>query len=211
MRLSTLIVCCLMAGFGTVAPPAAGQGNYDTILLNGIQVGAQIFPMIYIGEVEILGNYTNPQRKAELSRLRYNVLKVYPYAVTAAYVLNTVDNEMAARRKKRDRKEYLKSIEKEMNNRFKGELKDLSITQGKILVKLINRQTGRDCYSVIKDLKGGLNARIFQTTAFFFDNNLKQQYDPYGQDKDIELIVQEIESKSYYKHLYQLPQNRRPN
>jgi hypothetical protein len=210
MRLSTLIVCFLMAGFGTAAP-AAGQGNYDTILLNGIQVGPQIFPMVYIGEVEILGNYTNPQRKAELSRLRYNVLKVYPYAVTAAYVLNTVDSEMAVRRKKRDRKEYLKSIEKEMNNRFKGELKDLSITQGKILVKLINRQTGRDCYSVIKDLKGGLNARIFQTTAFFFDNNLKQQYDPYGQDKDIELIVQEIESKSYYKHLYQLQQNKRPN
>jgi hypothetical protein len=94
-----------------------------------------------------------------------------------------------------------------MNDKFKDQLKNLSMTQGQILVKLINRQTGRDCYSVIKEIKGGLNARIYQTAAYFFDNDLKAQYDPYGKDRDIEMIVQEIESKNYYQ--YQMAQQRK--
>lgn len=97
--------------------------------------------------------------------------------------------------KKRDKKAYLKATERELNARFKDELKNLTVTQGKILVKLINRQTGRDCYEVIKNLKGGLNARMYQTVAFFFDNDLKEQYDPYHADSDIEYIVRQIEAK----------------
>jgi len=158
-----------------------------------------------------LGLHGDPKRKAELARLRYNVFKVYPYAVTAAFVLDKVEKETAIRTKRRDRKQYLKSVEAEMNAKFKDELKNLSMTQGQILVKLINRQTGRDCYSVIKEIKGGLNARIYQTAAYFFDNNLKKQYDPYGVDKDIEMIVQEIESKNYYQYQYQMQQKKLAN
>jgi hypothetical protein len=206
LKTGTFLLVLLLTGFRTFA-----QGANDTILLGGIKVGNEIFGMVFIDEVEILGNYTNPQRKAELNRLRYNVYKVYPYAITAAFVLNKVDKEMALRSKKKDRKQYLKSIEKEMSAKFKNELKNLSTTQGQILVKLINRQTGRDCYSVIKDIKGGLNARIYQTAAFFFDNDLKSQYDPYGKDKDIEMIVQEIEAKNYHQYQYQLQQKRLSN
>jgi hypothetical protein len=174
-------------------------GPDDTILLGGLVVNQDTFPIVYLHEVEVT-DYMDPQRRADMARLRYNVYKVYPYAITAAYVLNRVDQEMAIRTKRKDRKRFLKEEEKELKERFKGELKNLTITQGKILVKLINRETGRDCYDVIKQLKGGLNARIYQTTAFFFDNNLKEQYDPYGEDKDIEKIVREIESKSYIQH-----------
>lgn len=187
------------------------QGVNDTILLGGIQVGNEIFGMIFIDEVEITGQFTDPKRKEELRRLRYNVYKVYPYAITAAFILDKVDKEMAVRTKKKDRKQYLKQVEKEMNAKFKDELKNLSMTQGQILVKLINRQTGRDCYSVIKEIKGGLNARIYQTAAFFFDNDLKAQYDPYQKDKDIEMIVQEIETKNYYQYQYMLQQKRLAN
>lgn len=188
-----------------------GQGVNDTILLGGLRVGNEVYAMVFINEVEILSTYMDPKRKAELARLRYNVFKVYPYAVTAAYILDKVEKETAIRTKKRDRKQYLKSVEKEMNARFKDELKNLSMNQGKILVKLINRQTGRDCYSVIKEVKGGLNARIYQTAAFFFDNDLKKQYDPFGTDKDIEMIVKEIEAKNYYQYQYQLQQKRLAN
>lgn len=189
----------------------AQHSTNDTIRLGGIQVGNEVCPMIFIDEVEITGAYTDPKRREEMRRLRYNVYKVYPYAVTAAFVLDKVDKETAIRTKRKDRKQYLKQVEKEMNVRFKDELKNLSMTQGQILVKLINRQTGRDCYSVIKEIKGGLNARIYQTAAFFFDNNLKAQYDPYGKDKDIETIVQEIESKNYYQYQYMLQQKRMAN
>lgn len=174
----------------------AQKGKYDTILLGGVVYGNDTLPVIYMQDVNVYDKLS-PERREQLRILRYNVYKVYPYAITAAFVLNKVDNEIDIRTKKRDRKHYLKEVEKEMNQRFKGELKNLSITQGKILVKLINRQTGRDVYDIIKDVKGGFNARIYQTTAFFFDNNLKNQYDPYGEDKDIEMIVKEIEGNQY--------------
>ncbi len=94
-------------------------------------------------------------------------------------------------------------MDKELNLKYKDELKDLTITQGQILVKLINRETGRDAYSLIKELKGGFNARMYQTAFGFIDNNLKTQYDPYGVDKDIEMIVSELEKK-YTQHAIQL-------
>jgi hypothetical protein len=184
------------------------QGKNDTILLGAVQVGDAVYGMVFIPDIEIAAAYMDPKKREEMRRLRYNVYKVYPYAVTAAFVLNKVDKETAIRTKRRDRKQYLKRVEQEMNSKFKDELKNLSMTQGQILVKLINRQTGRDCYSVIKEIKGGLNARIYQTAAFFFDNNLKAQYDPYNKDKDIETIVQEIESKNYYQYQFQQQQKR---
>lgn len=205
VKIAFLSFSCFMAqGMSAFS----NTGKYDTILLGGIVVGQDTFSMAFIPEVFVYG-YMSPERRAALARLRYNVLKVYPYAITAAYVLNKVDKEMAIRGKKKDKKKYLKITEKEMNERFKDELKNLTITQGKILVKLINRETGQDCYELIKQLKGGLNARIYQTTAFFFDNNLKQQYDPYGEDRDIEMIVQEIEAKNYSLYQKQLTQKNR--
>lgn len=197
--------------FSLWAPALQAQGVNDTIMLGAVQVGQEIFPMVFIPDVAINAAYLDPKKRDEMRRLRYNVYKVYPYAVTAAFILDKVDKETAVRTKKRDRKQYLKKVEQEMNAKFKDELKNLSMTQGQILVKLINRQTGRDCYSVIKEIKGGLNARIYQTAAFFFDNDLKAQYDPYNKDKDIEMIVQEIESKNYYQYQYQQQQKRLAN
>jgi hypothetical protein len=184
----------------------AQKGKNDTILLDAVKIGPDLFGMVYVQEVNVTTTYLDPKKRDEIRRLRFNVYKVYPYAVTAAFVLDKVDKETALRTKKRDKKAYLKQVEKEMSDKFKDQLKNLSITQGQILVKLINRQTGRDCYSVIKEVKGGLNARIYQTAAFFFDNDLKAQYDPYGKDKEIEMIVQEIESRNYYQYQMQMAQ-----
>lgn len=190
---------------------SGAQGKNDTIMLGAVAVGGQLYGMVFIEDVEIRAAYMDPKKRDEMRRLRYNIYKVYPYAVTAAFVLDKVDRETATRTKKRDRKEYLKKIEQEMNAKFKDELKNLSMTQGQLLVKLINRQTGRDCYSVIKEVKGGLNARIYQTAAFFFKNDLKAQYDPYNADKDIETIVQEIEQKNYYQYQFLQQQKRLAN
>jgi len=176
-------------------------------MVGGIVVGRDTFPYSYLPMVFVEGKL-DPQQRAYWDNLRYNVAKVYPYAVTAAYVLKKVDEELDIRTKKKNRKKYIKTTQKALNDRFKDELKNLTITQGKILVKLINRETGRDCYDVIKELRGGLNARMFQTMAFLFDNNLKEQYDPYGKDKDIETIVQEIEAKNYFKYQSQALEQR---
>ncbi|HLS71556.1 MAG TPA: DUF4294 domain-containing protein [Chitinophagaceae bacterium] len=170
--------------------------SYDTILVSMTVVDGDTMPIRYLNMVNVR-EYLDPQREAELRQLRYNVMKVYPYALMAADVLQRVDDRLSVMSKKRDKKQYIKETQKALSDQFKDELKSLTMTQGKILVKLINRETGRDTYDVIKQLKGGLNARMYQTTAFFFSNNLKAAYDPFGEDEDIEMILEDIEP--YFK------------
>ncbi|HZH87591.1 MAG TPA: DUF4294 domain-containing protein [Chitinophagaceae bacterium] len=170
--------------------------SFDTLIVSGIVVSGDTLPFRFLNSVPIYGEI-DPQRAAELQRLRYNIMKVYPYVLIAADVLQKVDDELITIDKRRDRRRYIKKAEEALSEQFKEELKNLTVTQGQLLVKLINRETGRETYEIIKQLKGGLNARIYQTTAFFFSNNLKNQYDPFGEDADIESIVTEIEQ--YYK------------
>ena len=94
-----------------------------------------------------------------------------------------------------------------MNKRWKGELQDLTITQGQILVKLIDRQTGKNCFSIIREMKGGFTATLWQGVALLFSNNLKREYDPYGDDRDIETIVQDLEASNYYRYRAHLQRN----
>jgi protein subunit release factor A len=166
-----------------------------------VVVGNDTFPLLWLPGVTVYGqSRMTPQQRAAYEKLRYNVTKVYPYAITASYVLQDVDAHLAALKTKKEKKAYIKSKENEMKSKFKDQLKNLTMTQGQILVKLINRQTGKDCYSLIKELRGGLNARVSQTAAFLFDNDLKTMYDPYGEDSQIEAIVQEIEARNYYQY-----------
>ncbi|MET0298813.1 MAG: DUF4294 domain-containing protein, partial [Flavitalea sp.] len=80
-----------------------------------------------------------------------------------------------------------------LKKEFSDPLTNLSIYQGKVLMKLINRQTGNNCYEIIKEYKGGVTARVYQTVAFFYNSSLKQEYDAAGKDSEIEKIVLEVE------------------
>lgn len=204
-KILTFIVACLLAEKHSYAQPV---GN-DTILLGAIVMDNDTFPMVFLPD--FVKTDKLPRRfaraKKRYDRLHYNVYKVYPYAIMAAEVLKDVDtNLIALSEDKKERKTYLKSLEKQLNTRFKGELEDLTITQGQILVKLINRQTGKNCYSIIKELKGGFSAVIWQSVALIFSNNLKREYDPYDRDADIEAIVTELEANYYYNYKYQRQQ-----
>jgi hypothetical protein len=97
--------------------------------------------------------------------------------------------------KRHDRKAYIKSREKELKKEFSDPLENLSVYQGKVLMKLINRQTGNNCYEIIKEYKGGLAARFYQTVAFFYSSSLKQPYDAQGEDQLIETFAQEVERR----------------
>ena len=97
-----------------------------------------------------------------------------------------------------EHKSYIKSREKELKKQFTEPLSNLSVYQGKVLMKLINRQTGNNCYEIIKEYKGGLNARMYQTVAFFFGSSLKQKWDPTEKtDRQIENFVKEIDGMWY--------------
>lgn len=133
------------------------------------------------------------RRRRRYSKLKRNVYKTYPYAVMAGFVMHDIDSAMLTIVSKNAKKTYKKSKEKELTKQYKGKLKNLTMSQGKVLVILIARQTGKDCYTIIKELKGGFNARMWQTLASLFSNNLKRSYDPTGKDAMIESICQEIE------------------
>lgn len=190
--------------------PALAQGVEDRPL-PAVVMGKDTIAFVYLNEVLVYGNLTPAQRRklarqerrqerrqqrdeAAYARLKYNVYKVYPYANTAAFLLKDVHEKLAALPNKEAKKKFLKGLEKDLNKRFKGELEQFTISQGVVLVKLINRQTGRSCFDIIQEVKGGFNATVWQGVALVFGNNLRREYEPLERDKDIEGIVQEIEA-----------------
>lgn len=164
------------------------------IIINGDTMPLEIMPTVYFEDL------LSGDRKQYLDRLRANIYKVYGYSILAENVIKKMNHDLGSNPTKRERKKYINNLDIELNSKFKEELKNLTQNQGKILVKLINRQTGRSAYELIKELKGGANARMYQTAFSFIDNDLKTQYDPFGKDRDIEMIVQEIEASGYFQH-----------
>jgi hypothetical protein len=143
-------------------------------------------------------SFSSRRKYAEWTRLKYNVKKVYPYAILAAAKLKEFDLVLATIPKEADRKAYLKRSEKELQKEFGEELKGLSINQGKILMKLIDRETGKTTYTIIKDMRGNFNAFMWQSLATLFGSSMKQNYDlndPY--DRQIELAIKQIEAGEF--------------
>ncbi len=126
-------------------------------------------------------------------RLVYNVKKVYPYAKLAAAKLIEYEHALDSIPSEKGRRKFLKVAEKDLKARFEDEIKDLNFTQGKILIKLVYRQTGNSTLDIVRELRGSFNAFIYQTLARIFGYDLKSQYDPEGNDKAIEHIVQLID------------------
>lgn len=174
-------------------------GPNDTIMVGAIWYQREMLsfkeePMVWVSNLspEKLKKYME-----EWTRLRNAVYVTYPYARTAGATINDITEKVASLSKKK-RKEYIKTREKDLKKQFTEPLSNLSVYQGKVLMKLINRQTGNNCYDVIKEYKGGLNARMYQTVAFFFGSNLKQDWDITNKtDRQIENFVKEIDGMWY--------------
>lgn len=166
----------------------------DTVAVRAVISGKDTLPSITLAIVEVVDRLPKRLRRerARWTRLRNAVYVTYPYAITASRVLKDVGSELDAIPNKKKRKAYLAGKEKELKEQFGNKLEDLSVYQGKVLMKLIHRETGENCYEIIKELKGGFNARVYQTVAFFFGGNLKSEFNTQD-DKDIEMIVQEIQ------------------
>ncbi len=206
LLLSILILSMFLLRAGSTY---AQKGVNDTILLGAVVVDRDTFPMVFLPDYEQKDRLPRrlARRRARYDQLRYNVARVYPYAIAAADILKDVDGNLdKIGDDKQKRKEYLKTVEKKLNSRFKGELENLTITQGQILVRLIDRQTGKNCYNIIRELKGGFSAVVWQSVGLIFGNNLRREYDPSDRDKDIEEIVADLEANNYYQYKYQRQQ-----
>ena len=95
------------------------------------------------------------------------------------------------------RKVYLKMCEKELQKQFAAELKDLSVNQGRILMKLIDRETGKTTYTIVKEMRGNFQAFMWQSLAVLFGSTMKQVYDAKGEDKLIEIAVHQVEAGEF--------------
>jgi hypothetical protein len=121
------------------------------------------------------------------------VYVTYPYASAASRIMNDINTRLIGVTEKSKRKAIIRSREKELKKEFSDKLTKLSVYQGKVLMKLINRQTGNNCYEIIEEYKGSFTAAVYQTVAIVFGSNLKQSYEPNGKDHDIESIVYDVE------------------
>ena len=131
--------------------------------------------------------------------LRRRVFRVYPYAKLAADRLTILNERLDNIDTKRGRKKYLKRLEKFIYEEFEEELKKLSKSQGRILIKLVHRQTGSTTFDLVKDLRTGWKAFVYQTTASLFSLSLKDQYNPKEvlEDYLIEDILQRAFADQY--------------
>jgi hypothetical protein len=105
-----------------------------------------------------------------------------------------VNDEISGMKSDQERRKYIKNVEKEVLNEYEGEISEMTVTQGRLLIKLIDRETQNTSYDLIRQYRGGLTAAFWQGIARLFGTNLKEEYDPFGDDTIIEYIVRDIEA-----------------
>ena len=138
-------------------------------------------------------------------RTVYNFAKTYPYALKACEIMKDADSTIANSNFTRWEKEkYIKSYEKRLFKEFEKPLKKLSINQGKMLLKLIDREAGISSYQAIRNYKGGAAAGFWQGVAKLFGSDLKKKYDKEGEDRMLEELVQMYNEGSFWYLYYSM-------
>jgi Domain of unknown function (DUF4294) len=187
-----LLFCCLMgsAMAQTEKPAPLILGKNDTIKTYLTVDSGKLMPWIVIPDIKITDTriFKSQEDLDNYRRLRYNVLKVLPYARFAGQRYRQLQRDLALTADKHKQKELIDACETQIKDLFNKEIKDLTISQGEVLIKLIDRETGNTSYAMVKDLKGGFKAFLYQSAARIFGHDLKETYDP-DQQKDIEAIL----------------------
>jgi hypothetical protein len=165
-------------------------------LLQKVKRNGETLPEVEIKEVTV---YPNPRvaKKSDFrkyERLVYNLKKVYPYALIVRNKLFLVNEEMRNLPTEKERKDYMRKVEKDVFAEYEDDMRDMTMTQGRLLIKLIDRETMNTSYTLIKDYRGKFSAAFWQGIARIFGTNLKEEYDPYGDDALIESILVEIDA-----------------
>lgn len=160
-------------------------------------VNGDIIPVVQLKEVNISGyRIVRNNEFRQMNRLIRNIKKVYPYAKIAGIKLKEYNDILLKTPDKQEQRKIIKKAEQELKDEFGDDLKKLTFSQGKILLKLIDRETGNSSFELVKELRGGFSAFFYQTFARLFGYNLKVKYDPTGEDSLIELVVLMIERGS---------------
>ncbi len=194
MKKITLIILAFALGSYTASAQTQLPDGRSVVLTHAGPVDT--IPMVNLPSVVITSSMSEDafKRLQAYNRLKRDVKKTLPYAKLASAQLMEMNAHMATLKNERARRKFARESEKKLKDQFGDELKSLTINQGRILMKLIDRETGNNSYDLVKDLRGSFHAFIWQGVARFFGSNMKSGYDAEGEDETIESIIQGIES-----------------
>ena len=168
----------------------------DYYKLHSVERDGISLPEINIREAVIIGRPSTSKKFPywKYERLVNNLKKVYPYALVVRARLEQINAALESIPDDKQRKKYLRQIEKDVFGEYEDDIRDMTISQGKLLIKLIDRETLNTSYELIRQYRGGFSAAFWQSIARIFGSNLKAEYDPYGEDAIMEIILREIEA-----------------
>lgn len=150
---------------------------------------------IYVDEIQASKVYSRlPKQKGrdwrKYYRLVRNFSKAYPYALVARKLVIEADSTIAADKLKGAKREkYINKVQKELFRVFEGQMRNLTVSQGALIMKLVDREVGKSSYNIIKGYKSGMTAGFWQGVAKMFGSDLKKPYDPEGEDRQTEELV----------------------
>jgi len=195
-----LLYCCCALGTlkAQTQPPYPKEGKNDTIKTLAANVDGEMIPWVITREINITDTriFKSKEDKDAYNRLRYNVYKVIPYAHFAGSRYRQLERDLALTGDKKKQKVLVATCENQIKDMFKKEVENLTISQGEVLIKLIDRETNNTSYDLVKELKGGFSAFLLQSAARIFGHNLKETYDR-DEQRDIEQILQQAGYDSY--------------
>ena len=171
--------------------PPTGLHMMKMVVEGGDTIYEATLPKIVISTNRV---FASEEDAKAYRRLVKNVRRVYPYAI----LINSKVKECNARLEampKGQRSAYMKQVEQEMKVELEKAFRANTVKQAQILIKLVDRDTGKNSYQLIKQFKGGWNAFMWQSLASLVGTNLKAGYDPEGEDKTIEYIIKQIEAE----------------
>jgi hypothetical protein len=165
-------------------------------LLENVERDGETMPEIELDEINVVSRMGIKGRFHwwKYRRLVYNVKKVYPYAVLVRESIAAVNDTLTFIDNDRDRRRFIKDYEKSVFEEYEDDMRQMTITQGKILIKLIDRETQNTGYDLIKEYRSSVSAVFWQGIARIFGTNLKDRYDRDGDDYMIEKIIYELEA-----------------
>ncbi|QQS30333.1 MAG: DUF4294 domain-containing protein [Sphingobacteriales bacterium] len=155
-------------------------------------LGTDTIPCVQLEELIVSDKKRSPEEEAAYRRLKRNVIKVYPYAQRAIELINELDAVNASLTRRRDERKYRNYLEDQLKKQFAEEVKDLSISQGKILIKLIERGTNKTFYNIVREHKNWASAFVYHNIGRSYGYDLKEGYNPQNYS-DLENIVSFLE------------------
>ena len=163
--------------------------------LSTTTIGKDTLPLVEMKEVRVIPmpRFKNRRQYRRFGRYVKNVKKVYPYAKFTARLLNEMEEHMDSLPNERQKKAYVRQVEKSLKKKYSDVIWNMTFSQGKILIKLIDRETGMTSYEIIDKMRGTFNAGFWQAVARLFGTSLKMGFDPEGEDRLLNQVVLMIE------------------